>query len=244
MSAAEQQPKPGRKRLSLAAKILIGLAVGILTGVVFGEMTARLKIAGQVFVGLLQMTVLPYVMVSLIAGLGRLSLHEARRLAARGGLVLLLLWGVALATVTVFPLAFPVQESASFFSTAMVEEPPPFDFLGLYIPANPFYSMANAVVPAVVLFSIAVGVALIGMKNKQALIEQLDVLSGAFMRITKFVVRLAPYGVFAIAAHAAGTMKTAELSRLQVFLLTYILAALLLSLWVLPSLITALTPVT
>jgi len=240
----DQQPNRPNKRLSLSTKILIGLALGVLTGLFLGEPAGRLKIAGDIFVGLLQMTVLPYVMVSLIAGLGRLDFHEARRLALRGGLVLAGLWTVALATVAVFPLAFPRQESASFFSTAMIEERPPFDFVGLYIPANPFHAMANTIVPAVVLFSIAVGVALIGMKRKQILIEQLDVLGAVFLRITKFMVRLAPYGVFAIAANAAGTMKTGDVSRLQVFLLTYMLAAALLGLWVLPALITSLTPVT
>ncbi len=233
-----------KKGLKLSTKILIGLASGIGSGLFFGEMMGHLRIAGEVFIGLLQMTVLPYVMVSLIGSLGRLSFEEAALLAKRGGLVLVALWGAALAMVAAFPLAFPAQESASFFSAAMVEQRPPFDFLGLYIPSNPFFSMANSIVPAVVVFSIAVGIALIGVGNKQVLLDQLEVLSQALMRITKFVTRLAPYGVFAIAASAAGTMQTEEFGRLQVFLVTYILAALLLSFWVLPSLISALTPVT
>ena len=45
-----------------------------------------------------------------------------------------------------------------------------FDFLELYLPINPFHSLANSVVPAVVLFSIAFGVALIGVPGKQRLI--------------------------------------------------------------------------
>jgi Na+/H+-dicarboxylate symporter len=229
--------------LKLSTKILIGLAGGLAVGLFFGEPAGVLRIVGEVFVGLLQMTVLPYVMVSLIAGLGRLQAEEAKKLAARGGLILLTLWGVALATVAVFPIAFPVQESASFFSRAMVEERPPFDFLNLYVPSNPFRSMANTIMPAVVMFSIAVGVALIGMESKQKVIEQLEIWSGALMRITKAVTKLAPYGVFAIAASAAGTMPGEDAGRLQVFLLTYVLAAVVLAFWVLPALVTALTPI-
>ncbi len=39
--------------------------------------------------------------------------------------VLLLLWAIALAAVFVFPLMFPPMESASFFSTTLVEDPQP-----------------------------------------------------------------------------------------------------------------------
>ena len=50
---------------------------------------------------------------------------------------------------------FPPHETASFFSTTLIEEREPFDFLNLYIPSNPFNSLANNIVPAVVLFSVA-----------------------------------------------------------------------------------------
>ena len=81
------------------------------------------------------------------------------------------------------------------------------------------------------------------VSHKQKVIEQLEIWSGALMRITKAVTKLAPYGVFAIAASAAGTMPGEDAGRLQVFLLTYVLAALVLAFWVLPALVTALTPI-
>jgi ABC-type amino acid transport substrate-binding protein len=62
-------------------------------------------------------------------------------------------------------------------------------------------------------------------------------------RVAGFVVRLTPYGVFAIAAHAAGTLSIDKVARLEVYLLAYVVFAVLLSLWVLPGLIAALTPV-
>ena len=54
--------------MSLATKVFIGMALGALTGIFLGERAAVLKIAGDAFVLLLQMTVLPYVMTSLIVG--------------------------------------------------------------------------------------------------------------------------------------------------------------------------------
>ena len=55
--------------------------------------------------------------------------------------------------------------------------------------------------------------------------------------------RLTPYGLFAIAANAAGTLSIEQLSRLQVYLVAYVAVALLVSLWVLPGLVAALTPI-
>lgn len=229
--------------MTLATQIFVGLGLGIATGLFFGEPMGALGVVGDAFIKLLQMTVMPYVMVSLIGGLGRLDYGGARSLALRGGLILVVLWGVAFCLVVAMPLAFPAVRTASFFSTTLVESTPPIDFVGLYIPHNPFHSMANNIVPAVVLFSIAVGVALIGMERKQRLIEPLETLAGALHRVSSFVVRLTPLGVFAIGASAAGTMSIQEFQRVQVYLVTYILFALALSFWVLPALVSVLTPI-
>src|SRR5688500_7348629 len=135
--------------MTFSHKILAGLAAGIATGLFFGERTAALGWMADGFVKLLQMTVLPYVTVSIVSSLGRLDHVQARALGLRVGAVVVGLWLVALAFAFAIPLAFPPVENASFFSTALVERRPPFDFVALYIPANPFHSLANNVVPAV-----------------------------------------------------------------------------------------------
>jgi len=201
-----------------------------------------LRPIGDAFIQLLQMTVLPYVTVSLVTGFGRLGSREALDLARRAGGFLLLLWGVALAVALAMPLAFPAWQAAAFFSTSLVEEPSAFDLVSLYIPSNPFHALANNVVPAVVLFSTALGVALIGVERKQALLEVLDGLGRALTRVNDFVVDLTPYGVFAIAASAAGTLTFDELARIQVYLVIYVALASVLALWILPGLVTALLP--
>ncbi|MHC4383327.1 MAG: cation:dicarboxylate symporter family transporter [Planctomycetota bacterium] len=231
-----------RRRLGLSGQILIGLLVGIATGIVLGDLCAGLKVLGDAFIALLQMTVLPYVMFALIANIGGLTWADARRLAARGGLLLLIFWAIALGLVVVMPLAFPDLRSASFFSTSLVEQPAKIDLMGLYIPANPFHSLANSVIPAVVLFSIALGAALMTVPGKESVIDLLSVFTTALMRVNLFVVKLTPIGVFALSASAAGTLTLEEFSRLQAYLITYILTALLLTFWILPMLLSACTP--
>ena len=228
--------------MSLAAQVLLGLGSGIVAGVFLGELIAPVGIVGQAFILLLQMTVLPYVVVSLVSGLGSLTAREAAELARSAGGFLLLLWGIALTSVLLFSLVIPDWTSASFFSSTLVEQSAPFDLLRLFIPANVFESLSGNTVPAVVVFSIALGIALIGIENTGSLVRSLSLITDALGRITGFVVRLAPIGVFAIAAEAAGTMDLEQIRSLQVYAAGYIALALFLSLWVLPGLVTTLTP--
>ncbi len=229
--------------MSFSRKILLGLVSGVLTGIFFGELVSPLRLVADGFVKLLQMTVLPYVTVSIIVSLGSLVMDEARRLGLRAGAALATLWAVAIAFAMLFPLVFPTIETASFFSASLVEDPPPFDFVGLYIPSNPFHSLANNIVPAVVLFSVVLGVALIGIEKKAVLLDVLGTVSAAIARATRFVVSLTPYGVFALAAVAAGTLQLDQVERIQVYLIAYMAISTLLALWVLPGLVAALTPI-
>ncbi len=229
--------------MTFSKKILVGLAAGIGTGLFFGERAAALSWVADSFVKLLQMTVLPYVTVSIVSSLGRLDYAQARSLGLRVGAVVAGLWLVALTFAFLLPLTFPTVENASFFSTSLVQRRPPFDFVALYIPANPFHSLANNVVPAVVLFSVLVGLALIGVERKQVLLDVLQVVGETVSRATRLVAKLTPYGLFAIAATAAGTLNVEQFGRLQIYLLAYCALALVVSLWVLPGLVAALTPI-
>jgi Na+/H+-dicarboxylate symporter len=229
--------------MSLSNKVLLGLGAGVAVGLVIGERAKSLELWADAYIGLLQMTVLPYVTISLVGGLGSLSRTEAGRLGWRVTIILVGLWAVALVAVFAFPLMFPVTQTSSFFSTTLLEDRPPLDLIGLYIPANPFNSLANNVVPAVVLFSALLGIALIGVPNKAPTLETLDVLNQAVGRVARFIVSLTPYGLFAIAVVIAGTFDPSQAAQLEMYLAAYIVMALLLSFWVLPGIVAALTPV-
>ncbi len=227
--------------MSLSGRILVGLMAGVATGLFFGELVADLKVVGDVFVRLLQITVLPYIVASLISGIGRMTIDNARQLALRGTAVLLFIWGMALVLIMTAALAFPDIDAASFFGSAAPVEAPQPNLYDLYLPANIFYSLTNNFVPAVVLFSILVGIALISIEEKDAVLKLFDGIAQAMSRINNLVVQLTPYGIFAIAAAASGTMTIDELGRVQVYLVTYISLAMLTTFWIFPGLISALS---
>ena len=159
--------------MSFTRKILIGLFAGIALGLFFGEMVASAKIGGDIFIGMLQMTVLPYIILSLVINLGRISWAESRGLLITTIIVFAIFLALGAVVLFMSPIAFPPAESASFFSNSLVSTPPVIDMVKLYIPSNPFSSMANNVVPAVVLFSIFLGIGLSGIPSNKPLLDAL-----------------------------------------------------------------------
>lgn len=228
--------------LSLSARILTGLGIGILTGLFFGEPAALLQPVADAYIRLMQMTVLPYLITSLVVAFGQLEAGEARRLALRGGILLLIVWAFTALVLVLMPLTFPVYDSASFYSNALIEPRQSFSLTDIYFTSNPFASLSQNVVPAVVLFSCLIGIGLIGLQERESLLGPLRTWNKAIVRITGFVINLTPYGVFAIAAVTAGTMEPQTLIRLEVYFIVFAVAALLLAFVILPFLVTAVTP--
>lgn len=230
------------KKLSPFQRVIIALLLGISTGIFVGEPAGDLEIIGNVYIRLLQMTVLPYVLVSIIGGLGRLDSNMASRIGMRAVKVILIMWLSVMLTLLLLPLAYPDWQTGGFFSTSMTAEPATFNFIQLYIPSNIFASLSETIVPAVVLFSLLMGVALIQVKNKETLLNLTTNVGDSLMKVASYVAKLAPLGIFAISASAAGTLEVEELGRLQVFLYVYVTAAALLAFVFLPLLIHWATP--
>ena len=76
--------------------------------------------------------------------------------------------------------------------------------------------------------------------GKQLVLDQMDVLMQGLMGVNKFVVRLSPIGIFAIAASAAGSITLTEFGRLQGYIISHTLIAVILALWVLPMVVAVL----
>ena len=241
-SAIARDEAKREPRFSVFTLMVFALLTGISCGLFLGEYCDILSIIGDAYVGLLQMTVLPYIVFSVIGNIGRLSLGDSKRLAIAGLLIMALLWGVGLITIWLMPLALPAWKTGSFFSTSLVEPVNEVDFLSLFIPSNPFQALALNYAPAVVLFCLFFGVALIAVNSKENLLDLFHIVNETLSRVNTYIVRISPIGIFAISASAAGTMTVEEFGRLQAYFFIYVGSVLLLTLWVLPMIVASLTP--
>ncbi len=242
MSENTNKKKKWWMKLSLGTMIIIGAVLGVVTGLFFGESCSWLAVVGQVFIGLLQMCVLPYILLSLVYGIGSLNYSQAKLLALKGTISLFIFWIAAFVFIYFMSYCFPSWKSASFFSSGMIAPPPEVNYMEIYIPSNPFSSLSNNMVPAVTLFGICVGIALIGMDNKDALLDVTGVLVTAMGSVTNSIVKLTPLGTFAITASVAGTMTPEAFGRMQVYIISYIAMSLLFTFCVIPLICMMLTP--
>lgn len=226
----------------MSTMVLTSFALGILFGLFFGEMIGWMSVIGDAFIKLLQMTIIPYIMVSLISSLGKLSLEQAKSLGVKVGKLMLIIWGLGLFSIYLIKFTFPDWEAGEFFSLTVLEDPKKVNLLDLYIPSNPFFSLSNSYIPAIVLFCVATGVALIAIKEKEVLLQPMLLLSEAFNRVTQYIVKLMPIGIFAMTAATAGTMDFVEFQKLQVYFLAHVVMTIILTYWVLPAIVASFTP--
>ncbi|MBU2971132.1 cation:dicarboxylase symporter family transporter [Pseudoalteromonas sp. C2R02] len=229
--------------LSKANLMLWALILGIVVGLIFGERVQWMSPIGAAFIKLMQITIFPYIVVSLIVGLGKFEPSQVKSIILKAVIVMLSLWGIGIVVIWCFAFTLPHHDAGTFFSSALVATRPDIDFVAQYIPANPFASMAEGNVPALVVFCIALGMALMGNVRKSSLLNILDVLGEGLSVISKKMIKIFPIGIFAITASTAGTISLEQINNLQVYFVLVVLTALFLIFILLPMLVSALTPV-
>jgi proton glutamate symport protein len=219
-------------------RILIGLAAGLVIGVLISttKSPALLKIvpaietAGAVWVNLLKMTVTPLVMSLLITGIASAGdPGKLGRIAGKALLVFSLLYlFVAVSTTLFSPLLFAwltftpdtiasLKESmgggfvGSAGNTPSVGE----QVVGI-IPANPFKAAADGEILPLVIFSILFGLAVtrIAPETRQVLLRFFQGAATAMLVIVRWVLVVAPVGIFAVVLPLAARLGFAIVGAL------------------------------
>ncbi|MCK8043447.1 cation:dicarboxylase symporter family transporter [Shewanella sp. 1CM18E] len=240
--AVVEATKQAKPKMSMSTLVLLSFAAGIAAGLFFGEMLAWMSVIGDAFIKLLQMTIIPYIIVSLISSLGSLSMEQAKSLGVKVGKLMLVIWALGLLTMFLIKYTFPDWQAGEFFSLTALEDPNSVNLLDVYIPSNPFFSLSNSYIPAIVLFCVATGIALISIDNKESLMKPMQLLGESFNKVTQSIVKLMPIGIFAMTAATAGTMDFDEFQKLQVYFVAHVVMTILLTYWVLPAILAAITP--
>lgn len=223
--------------------MLWSLLLGASAGLVFGERMAFLQTLGHGFIKLMQISIIPYIIVSLVSGLARFSQEQVKQVLGKAALIILTLWTLGIFSIWAFSFTLPKINAGTFFSPALISPPVSIDFIGQYIPANPFAAMAQGNIPALVIFCIILGMSLISNKSKYVLLDVLDVIGQGLNTISKKIIALFPIGIFAMSASSAGTISETELANLQIYWVLVIFLGLYLMVFLLPMLAAAVTPI-
>ena len=228
--------------MTLTKKIIIALIVGLFFGVILKTPIWGVEIIGRAFVMLLQMTAIPYICVSLICGIGYLDKDSALKLVKFGFIIYLSLVLIFLIFSFFTGIAFPNWTASSFYSTSILPKNTTTDYLSLFIPNNPFFSLSNNHVPAIVLFCVFLGIGFMGVEFKNQSLLLMKDIQQSLVNVNNLILRAAPLGVFCIAQHAAAILGKGQLDGLFVYMVTATFLSLLLTFIVFPGIIAIFTP--
>jgi dicarboxylate/amino acid:cation (Na+ or H+) symporter, DAACS family len=215
--------------MKLWAKILIGLLLGVVVGLLMGSAGAYLRPLGTIFLSLINMLVVPLVFASM--ALGVMSISDPRKLG-RVGIKTLLMFLVTTVISIVIALAAVklLRPGVGVGLTAMAETtipaPTPIGKLLLNIfPTNPIKAMAEGDMLQVIVFSVFLGIAVnLTGEKAQPVRRFLEGLADVMYRLTNIVMQFAPFVVFGLMAYVAGTFGWQVLLPLLQLLLTNYIA--------------------
>lgn len=227
-------------RLSLTLQMAIATVLGIFTGLFLGDLCQIFEPWADAYVMILKITILPYLVGAIIHGLGTLSSSQAKQILKKGVLFILLAWIINLAIIYLTNFTFPQAKgggSASFVTASI----PSINFAEILIPENIFYALSNNIVPAVVVFSVLVGMALMHLKKKEMLMSPLETVVDALTRVTSWISRITPIGTFLIMSYQVGTVQLSLFKQVGTYLILYTLGTSLAAFWIFPRLVSMLT---
>lgn len=217
--------------MSLTTQILIATAGGIVFGSLVGEWASNLKFIGDIFIRLIQMSVVLLVMsavASAVGGgdgqdVGKMGFHTFKWIiiftVISAGL------GVALSMLLQPGIGVEIA-SAADVANSSVETGSIQDTILGFVPTNIINSMAEGSMVPCIVFSLFFGVAM-GAYAKESgnrnVIEWVQGINGVITNIIKIVMNVAPIGIFCLLANVAGTTGFKVIIPMLKFLLVLLI---------------------
>ncbi|EHK2400355.1 dicarboxylate/amino acid:cation symporter [Clostridium perfringens] len=213
---------------------LTALTLGVVLGIIFKENILFLDTVGKAYMSLIKMIVVPLVVTSLITSIVRLeNLDTLKSIGLKTFTVLLGTTGAAAFIGIIVASSLNLGQGLSFIGAEnfKAREIPGFSKVLIdMLPSNPLAAIVENKIIPIVIFSMFIAIALVieDNTNKEKAKPFKDFILSAYdivLRITKIVLRIIPYGVFALIATAAAKNGMDTLmSLIWVILAVYIAA--------------------
>lgn len=194
--------------------ILIGTVAGIVFGSLMGPWAANLKFVGDIFIRLIQMSVVLLVMTSVSAAIANVGGKDAGKMGFHTFKWIILFTicsatlGLALGKIIRPGEGVVVTEAASVAATSIAAGSLQ-DTLRDFVPTNIIQSMAQgAMVPCIVfsvIFGLAIGTFTRTSKNP-SILNLIQDFNTVIMNIIKMVMLMAPIGIFCLLANVSGAI--------------------------------------
>ncbi len=183
--------------------------MGIIAGLIVGPPIAVIKPAGDLFVRLLKMMMVPLVFATIVVGVAKISPAKIGRVFGKQILWYFVTGIIAITIGLLLANAAGIGVGMSVAGLAKVEPrvPPPLSevLLGI-VPTNPIEAMAKGQILPLIFFGLLFGVAIsFAGKVCEPLLNVIDGIANAMFKVVRFVLWYAPIGVFALIGWTVGT---------------------------------------
>ncbi|MFA5576968.1 MAG: dicarboxylate/amino acid:cation symporter [Tissierellaceae bacterium] len=234
-----------KKDMSLTSKVLVGLIVGLVTGIIVFQLpkgvlkddiliNGLFQLLGQVFLRGIMMLVVPLVFISLVNGAA--SIGDVKKLGRIGvKTVGFYLTTTAIAIVIALLLGFLVKpgigldmSAIEVVETTVNPKTPLVQILYEMVPSNPIASMAGGNMLQIIVFAIFTGIGLSLLGDKaEFLLNLFSALNDLIMKLVSMVMIFAPIGVFGLIAKTFATVGYAAMIPLMKYILTVYIGLLI-----------------
>jgi len=195
-----------KARISLPTQMAIGMALGIVAGMVAPDMGSTFKPLGQLFINLIRMVVVPLVLCTIVAGSA--SVGDINKLGRVASKTLIYYFGttaVAVVLGLVFANIFNPGEGLNIATEGLKAKsatpPKMVDVFLNIIPLNPIDAMGKGNMLQVIFFAMLFGFGLsaVGERGK-TVYAFFDGAAETMIKVTNMVMIYAPVGVFGLIA--------------------------------------------
>lgn len=227
--------------MSLSTRILIGLVLGLIAGILqslteislFDALPAIIEPIGSLWINAIRMTVIPLLMSLLITAIAG---HQTTVLVAKLGGKTVALFAMMITASCLFTLMFappllslmnidPAASQALLqgteMSTVTGSELPPFrDWLVNLVPANPIRAAVDDAILPLMIFTALFAMALLQIDETQRnpIVEFFAAIKEAMFVLISWIMMLAPIGIFALVFPLAATLGLSAITVLASFI--------------------------
>lgn len=204
---------------NLLMRILLGLILGAICGIVFGPKIEWVHPFGEIFIRLLKMIVVPVILFTLTVGAASVHPTQLGRVGVKALVIYMLTTAFAVTLGLVFGNMFQpgkgmkLAAAATQVASANVTAPSLADTLINIVPKNPYGAIADGQILPIIFFCLIFGIGLSHVRNSdnkqiresgETLFRFFNGSAEVIYLVVQWILQYAPIGVFALIAEVFG----------------------------------------
>ena len=204
---------------NLLMRILLGLILGAICGIVFGPKIEWVHPFGEIFIRLLKMIVVPVILFTLTVGAASVHPTQLGRVGVKALVIYMLTTAFAVTLGLVFGNIFQpgkgmkLAAAATQVASANVTAPSLADTLINIVPKNPYGAIADGQILPIIFFCLIFGIGLSHVRNSdnkqiresgETLFRFFNGSAEVIYLVVQWILQYAPIGVFALIAEVFG----------------------------------------